>query len=63
MLTYALGRGIEPYDRPTVKDICKSVEKEDYRISALIAAIAKSDAFTKRRGAGSAVRTDELTQR
>jgi hypothetical protein len=49
MLTYALGRGLEDYDRATVYDICQSVEKSDDKSSSLILAIVKSDAFQKRR--------------
>ena len=51
MLIYALGRGLEPYDRCTVKDICSAVEKNGYRLSAMIDAIVQSDAFRKRRPA------------
>jgi hypothetical protein len=49
MLTYALGRGIEEYDRCTVKDITREVEKSEYRFSGLVMGIVKSDAFMKRR--------------
>jgi hypothetical protein len=50
MLTYALGRGMEEYDRCTVKEICLSVEKNNYRFSSVVDAIVQSDAFLKRRG-------------
>jgi mono/diheme cytochrome c family protein len=49
MLTYALGRGLEDYDRPTVHDICQSVERDRYSAQSLILAIVHSDAFEKRR--------------
>jgi hypothetical protein len=49
MLTYALGRGTEYYDACTVRDISKDVQKNDCRMSAMIGAIVKSDAFLKRR--------------
>lgn len=49
MLTYAIGRGIEPYDQCTIDDICASVKQNNYRFSALMAGIVKSDAFQKRR--------------
>jgi Protein of unknown function (DUF1592)/Protein of unknown function (DUF1588)/Protein of unknown function (DUF1587)/Protein of unknown function (DUF1585)/Protein of unknown function (DUF1595)/Ca-dependent carbohydrate-binding module xylan-binding/Cytochrome C oxidase, cbb3-type, subunit III len=49
MLTYALGRGIEEYDRCTVKDITREVEKSEYRFSGLVMGIVKSEAFMKRR--------------
>jgi hypothetical protein len=50
MLTYALGRGMEEYDRCTLKEISESVERNEYKFSSLIDAIVMSDAFLKRRG-------------
>jgi Protein of unknown function (DUF1592)/Protein of unknown function (DUF1588)/Protein of unknown function (DUF1585)/Protein of unknown function (DUF1587)/Protein of unknown function (DUF1595)/Ca-dependent carbohydrate-binding module xylan-binding/Planctomycete cytochrome C len=49
MLTYALGRGLEEYDRCAVDQIVKSLEADRYRFSTLILAIVKSDPFQKRR--------------
>lgn len=49
MLTYALGRGLEYYDRPTVEYIVAQLESNDYRSSVLIKEIAKSDPFRLRR--------------
>jgi mono/diheme cytochrome c family protein len=49
MLTYALGRGIEYYDRAAVDIIAGNIAKNDYRFSALVAEIVKSDPFRKRR--------------
>ena len=48
MLTYALGRGLEPYDRCTVDDIVEAAETNDYRLSSVMAAIVTSDAFRVR---------------
>jgi hypothetical protein len=50
MLIYALGRGLEYYDRPTVDQIAKSLAEHDYKFSVLITEIAKSDPFRLRRG-------------
>jgi cytochrome c553 len=50
MLTYALGRGTERYDRCAVEDIARSLKNHDYRFSALVIEIVKSDPFQKRRG-------------
>jgi hypothetical protein len=50
LLTYALGRGMEAYDRCTVKEIAEAAEKDGFKFSALMMAIVKSDAFQKRRG-------------
>ena len=48
MLTYALGRGVELYDRRAVDTIVDAVTKEDYRFAALISEIVKSDPFQMR---------------
>jgi hypothetical protein len=50
LLTYALGRGLEEYDRCAVEQIVKSLESSRYRFSALVLGIVKSDPFQKRRG-------------
>ncbi len=45
MLTYALGRGLEYYDRSTVDRIVTQLEAEGYRSSVMITEIVKSDPF------------------
>lgn len=50
MLTYALGRGLERYDRRAVDEIVIQVKKNDYRFSALVTAIVTSEPFRKKRG-------------
>jgi hypothetical protein len=50
MLTYALGRGLEYYDRPTVEAIVAALGRNDYRFSTLITEITRSDPFRLRRG-------------
>jgi hypothetical protein len=54
LLTYALGRGLERYDRATVKAIAKRVAESDYRFSALVLEIAQSLPFRMRKGDGGA---------
>jgi hypothetical protein len=49
LLTFALGRGIEPYDAPAVRHIVREAGRHDYRFSALILEIAKSTPFQMRR--------------
>jgi hypothetical protein len=49
LLTYALGRGLEYYDQPAVRSIMRQAAREDYRMSALIAAIIRSTPFQMRR--------------
>ena len=50
MLTYALGRGLEYYDRPTIASIVAQLESRGYKSSVLITEIVKSDPFRLRRG-------------
>ncbi len=45
LLTYALGRGLERYDRPTVKVIVQQVADSNYRFSSLVLAIVNSLPF------------------
>jgi hypothetical protein len=49
MLSYALGRGLEPYDLSTVQSITRTVAKENYKSSALIREIIKSYPFQYRK--------------
>ena len=50
MLTYALGRGLEYYDKRAVDGITANLAKNDYRFSALVVGIVTSDPFRLRRG-------------
>jgi hypothetical protein len=50
MLIYAIGRGLEYYDRPTVEKIVQAMPARGYKFSALISQIVNSDAFRQRRG-------------
>lgn len=49
MLTYALGRGLERYDKRTVKQIASKVEASDYKFSSLVWEIVNSLPFQARR--------------
>lgn len=51
MLTWSLGRGIESYDGPTVRDIVRQTQEHGYRFQAMIKAIVHSPAFLERKGA------------
>jgi len=50
LMTYALGRGLEKYDRPTIEKIAVAVEKDNYRFSTLVREIALSLPFQQTRG-------------
>jgi hypothetical protein len=43
LLTYALGRTLEPYDMPVVRSIVRTAAKDDYRFSALVQGIVASE--------------------
>ena len=51
LLSYALGRGLEHADRPTVRAVVREAAADDYRWSALVGGIAKSPAFLMRNAA------------
>jgi hypothetical protein len=55
MLTYALGRGVEYYDRPAVERIMAALQAGDDKFSALIVAVAQSFPFQNRRRENAAV--------
>jgi len=48
LLTYALGRRLDYYDRPTVRKIVRDAAGHDYRWSSLILGIVKSPSFLMR---------------
>lgn len=52
MLTYALGRGVEPYDRCAVGKILQEMEKDGYRFTSMVGAVIRSVPFQNRRGEG-----------
>jgi hypothetical protein len=53
LLTYALGRGVEYYDYPTIRSINRDAARDNYRISSWILAIVTSTPFQMRRASDS----------
>jgi len=51
LLTYTLGRGLEYYDAPAVREIDRAAAADDYRWSSLISGIVKSAPFQMRAAA------------
>jgi len=49
LLTYALGRGVEYYDRPAIRAIVRDAAANEYRWSSLILGVARSLPFQMRR--------------
>ena len=45
MLTYALGRGLEYYDLPTVRSIARDAASQNNRFSSLVLGIVRSTPF------------------
>jgi hypothetical protein len=52
LLAYALGRGLEYYDIPAVREIHRQVAADGYRMETWIIAVANSFPFTHRRPGG-----------
>jgi hypothetical protein len=50
LMTYALGRGLEPYDAVTVDRIAAAVAADGGKFSTLLAGVIESPAFLTRRG-------------
>src|SRR5262249_46065220 len=48
LMTYALGRGLEPYDQPAVRRIVKTAAVQDYRFSSIVLGIVESLPFQMR---------------
>jgi hypothetical protein len=49
LLTYATGRKLEHYDMPTVRRIVRGAASGDYRFSAIVQAVVRSEQFRMRR--------------
>jgi hypothetical protein len=45
LMTYALGRGVEYHDMPTVRAIVRDAAQHEYRFSSIVAGIVKSQPF------------------
>jgi hypothetical protein len=54
LLTYALGRGLDYTDAPTVRQLLRDASRDDYRWSSLLLGIVRSAPFQERvvRGGG-----------
>ena len=48
MLSYAIGRKINPHDRPAVERICAALEEDKFRMNTLIQGIISSPQFKNR---------------
>jgi hypothetical protein len=48
LMTYGLGRGLDYYDAPAVREIVRNARAQDYRFSSLVLGIVSSDPFQMR---------------
>jgi hypothetical protein len=48
LLTYALGRGLQPYDMPAVRAVVSDAAHTGYRFSSIVSGIVNSTPFQKR---------------
>jgi len=48
LLTFALGRGIEPHDAPAVRSVLRAAKADNYRLSDIVLGIVNSTPFTMR---------------
>jgi mono/diheme cytochrome c family protein len=49
LMTYALGRGVEYYDEPAVREVVRTASRDDYRFVSLIRGVVHSVPFQMRR--------------
>jgi hypothetical protein len=49
LMTYSLGRGLEPADMPSLRAVVRDAEKQNITVAALIDAIVESPQFQMRR--------------
>jgi hypothetical protein len=52
LMTYALGRRVEYYDMPAIREIMRDAARQDHRLSAFIIGVARSNAFQMGRAEG-----------
>jgi hypothetical protein len=45
LMTYALGRGIEAFDMPSVRKIVKDTKRDNYKFSSIVMGIVTAPAF------------------
>ena len=49
LFAYAIGRRVEFFDQPTIRQIVREAEANDYRLSSFVMGVATSDAFRMKR--------------
>ena len=49
LMVYAIGRRIEFYDMPSIREITRSAAEEDYSVAAFVMGVVRSPAFQMKR--------------
>jgi hypothetical protein len=62
LMTYALGRGVEYYDEPVVRDVVRESAKDDYSLESMIVAVVNSQPFRMNMKVGDKGLHELLTQ-
>ncbi|NVK57213.1 MAG: DUF1592 domain-containing protein [Alteromonadaceae bacterium] len=63
LLTYALGRGLEAYDQPTIRHIARQASTENYRIHSIIEAVVTSIPFNFKKAPEAPDDTQQIAQK
>jgi len=50
LMTYGIGRGLESYDMPTVREIVRNAARTNYRFSSLVLGVINSAPFQMKKG-------------
>ena len=62
LLTYALGRGLEPSDQPTIRSIARQASPENYRIHSIIEAVVSSTPFNFKKAPEASNENQQIAQ-
>ncbi len=62
LLTYALGRGLEPSDQPTIRSIARQASPENYRIHSIIEAVVSSTPFNFKKAPKASNENQQIAQ-
>ena len=63
LLAFAIGRPMQPFDGPTVRNIARAAEANDHRMASFIMGVVSSDAFQRKRGRRFVPRRDDSITR
>jgi hypothetical protein len=62
MMAYALGRRVEYFDQPAIRQITRDASEQDYKLSAFILGVVNTPAFTRSRAGQPAVAQQPVTE-